>query len=201
MHRTAAAVLLLGLAVGRADTTNTNTVAVAERAAAPQRIDASSFRLITDRNIFNARRSGAAPFGTRETRRTPRIETVALVGTMESDKGSLAFFDGSTSDFKKALKLSATIVGYTVDNISYTGVKLVNGTNSLDLRVGMALRREDDGEWQISSAGSSDFGSSRGSSSGSSSSTTSPAAATEAAPSAEAGDVLKRMMERRAKEE
>ena len=62
---------------------------------------------------------------------------------MTYEKGTFAFFDGTSSEYKKALKLADAIAGYKVTNIAPNGVKLASGTNELDLSVGAQLRREE----------------------------------------------------------
>ena len=117
----------------------------------PGRADFSAFKLVTDRNIFDPRRRGYS----RETRqrdssRPRRLEYVTLVGTMSyEEKGPLAFFDGTSSDYRKVLKPAETIAGYRVTDIGPSFVKLAVGTNEFDLRVGMQLRRDEDGKWQM----------------------------------------------------
>ena len=77
------------------------------------------------------------------------VESFALLGTMSYAKGSVAFFDGSSSSFKKALKPADTIATYKIKEIAQNGVKLESGGKEVELRVGMQMRRQDEGEWQI----------------------------------------------------
>ncbi len=121
-----------------ADTARTN---------APTRQDFSSFRLINDRNIFSPRRY--ARRDRRDSRPATRIESFALVGTMTYEKGTFAFFESSRSDYRKVAKRDDTIAGYNVKEIAPASVKLVAGTNEVQLSVGMQMRREDQGEWQV----------------------------------------------------
>ena len=184
-----------------AEGTNTDRTATARQpASAPTRVDYSTFKIVTERNIFNAGRSGRAPMNSRETRRPTRVESVGLVGTLENEKGPVAFFDGSSSEYRKALKQDAVIAGWKLTAVSLQGVKLTLGTNSLELKVGMSLRREDEGEWKLASTGESISGSSGGSvaTSGGFREASSPAAS---APSGAAAEILRRMAERKAKEE
>ena len=114
------------------------------------RLDYAAFRVIVDRNIFDPNR---VPHRSAEVRPrpTPRsVDSLTLVGTMAYEKGTFAFFDGSITDYKKALKLTDVIAGYKVTNISPSGVRLSAGTNELELKVGMQLRREEDGPWMLS---------------------------------------------------
>ena len=73
---------------------------------------------------------------------------------MSYEKGTFAFFDGTSSDYKKALKLTDSIAGYKVTNIAPNSVKLASGTNELELSVGAQLRREEDGPWLLASQSS-----------------------------------------------
>lgn len=134
---------------------------------APSRLDFSAFRIIAERNIFNPNRTArSTERPPRETRRAPRVESFALVGTMSYAKGAFAFFDGSSSDLRKSLSPGGTIAGYTVREIKAAGVKLEGHGSTLELPVNGQLRREDDGEWQVSTAGDRPSYSSSGSGGG-----------------------------------
>lgn len=117
----------------------------------PARPDFSAFKIISQRNIFNPSRSARySPSMPTQTRRLRRVDSVALVGTMNYDaQGPLAFFDGTASEYRKVLKTSDTIAGYKVADIKPACVKLAIGTNEFQLRVGMELRREDQGKWHL----------------------------------------------------
>jgi hypothetical protein len=109
-----------------------------------------SWSIIPRRNIFNSRRSPAYVPTQRENRPVSRIESFALVGTMDYEKGWLAFFDGNRSDFRKVAKPSDTIAGFKIVEIEPKFVKLAGTTNTIELRLGMQLRRENEGEWSVS---------------------------------------------------
>ena len=118
----------------------------------PSRPDFSAFRIISDRNIFNSRRSaGYVRSQTNSTTRSaPKLEFFALSGTMNyEEKGPIAFFEGSSSEYRKVVKPNEKIAQFTVTDIEPTQVKLVSPTNQLILRVGMQLNHQD-GSWQIS---------------------------------------------------
>jgi len=184
------------------NSTGTSRSATATNAA-PTRVDYSTFRVVAERNIFNANRTArGVPAPPRDTRRPARVDSFGLVGTMAAEKDfAVAFFDGSSAEYRKALKADASIAGWKLGTISLQGVKLSDGTNSFDLRVGMSLRREDEGEWKLAN-GTSFAASASGGSSGSRGSTTSSAGSPAAsAASAAAAETLRKMMERRAKEE
>jgi hypothetical protein len=162
-------------------------------------LDYSAFKLIVDRNIFDPNRYPRRPNEPRVRSAPKPFDSLTLVGTMSYEKGAFAFFDGSSTEYKKALKLSDVIAGYKVTNIAPNGVTLAAGTNALELSVGMQLRREEDGPWLLSGR------------SGSYAATPAPTAtnalaATTATTGSETGsgaaesDVIKRLMQKRQQE-
>jgi hypothetical protein len=171
----------------------------AEDSSPPARTDYVSFRIITERNIFNQHRTpGRANRPPPETTRResdyrPRSETFALLGTMIYEKGRFAVFDGSGSEFRKVLQPADQIAGFKIAGVDHTCVKLesTNG-QSLDLCVGMQMKRRDGEEWQMAGrVESADNGGSRSSSSSASSSSSSSASGPESE------EVLRRLMQRR----
>ena len=187
----------------------TNTPAPVESAKAPPaaasssrsgapapKLDEASFAIIPERNIFNANRSGGR-VTVASTRRQPRVESFTLVGTMAYEKGAFAFFDGSSSEFTKAVKMEGVIAGHKLADIYAGSVKLEADGKQVELPIGSQMRREDGGNWQLrEGAGSSGGGESASPVSRSSSSSSSPASAAPANQS----EILKRLMERREKE-
>jgi hypothetical protein len=185
-------------------------------ATASNGTDYDSFRLIPDRNIFNVNRSGGMSRVDREPpRRETRVDTFALVGSMSYPKGDFAFFDGSSSEFRRVLKTGDTIAGFTVQTIAPDNVQLAAGEKSLNLAMGSHLRREEQGEWTLvaeaapqtgsssSSSGRpgrpSSLGSERGSP-GASATTNSGATPSSDAAGGSADDVLQRLMKKREQE-
>ena len=93
-------VLLLATGlIGRPQSTN-----------AVARPDYQSFKIITDRNIFDPNRSSRSSRRTEEAK-PARVESFALVGTMSYENGTYAFFDGTGSSYRKAIKTGDTIAG------------------------------------------------------------------------------------------
>ena len=123
---------------------------------APARLTYDSFRTVSDRNIFNPNRyaRGAGRPQTR-TAAVPasRVESFSLVGIMAYERGVFAFFDGTKSDYKQALQVDGALGEYKVISVSPDEVKLATGTNTFALKVGMQLRREDEGDWFLSEGG------------------------------------------------
>ena len=160
-------------------------VVAADATNAPSRSDYVFFRLIADRNIFNPNRSGrSGRTVTRETERKVKMETFTLVGTMSYEQGRFAFFDGSGSQYKKALRPAESIAGFKVTEVTPTCVKL-EGTNgqAFELCVGMQMKKREEEDWQLAGqpAGSEVASSAGGKSDG----------------GGEADEVLKRLMQRR----
>jgi hypothetical protein len=156
--------------------------------AGPASLDYSAFRLVADRNIFDPNRF---PRSKPDQVQRKNVESFSLVGTMSYEKGDFAFFDGTSSDYKKVLKASETIAGYKVLAVLPDSVKLARSTNELVLAVGTQLRRRDDGTW-VPAAGAAAYDASPASSNGSPQSETASGVAES--------DIIKRMMQRREKE-
>jgi hypothetical protein len=183
---------------------STNTPPQAESALPPaasasRLLDESAFRLIAERNIFNANRSGGPV--RLATRRPSRIESFTLVGTLAYEKGVFAFFEGSSSEFTKVLKADSVIAGYKLVDIYPNSVKLEADGKQTELLIGSQMRREDAGTWQFAQGGGSAAGE-NGAAPGRSE-TAGPDGkppATAAASSTEQSEILKRLMERREKE-
>jgi hypothetical protein len=161
-------------------------------------------QFVTERNIFDPNRqphytgTRTTRIRTQRTRTAPSAPAFSLVGTMSYEKGLFAFFNGNSEELKKALPVSDKIAGYTVVAIA-PGRVLLESTNrqeKLVLKVGDVMRLEGS-KWELSGTGDLPAG------------IGSPAAASPTggdspppAPSPALGqsDVLKRLMELRAKE-
>ena len=153
-----------------------------------------SFRIISERNIFNQNRSSrSARREETAERRAPVVQSISLVGTMSYAKGDFAFFEGTRPEYKKPVKIGDWIAGYEVKEIKPDGVKIANETNHFEIRVGQQLRREDESEWKISTAPLPAQNASE------SSAPVDAGAASAGAPVSEE-EALKRLMEKRAKE-
>lgn len=186
----------IGLALAHgAFAAETNSPAPAESS----RTDYVSFRMIAERNIFNPHRRKGVPNRPPPTRTEPerivRSDRFALLGTMSYEKGRYAFFDGSSSEFRKVAKPDDLIAGFKIAEVAPTCVKLVltNG-QLLELCVGMQMKKSESEDWQLAGKADAAEGTSRRYSSGSSSSSSSSSAAPESE------DVLKRLLEKRSQE-
>jgi hypothetical protein len=177
----------------------------------PASLDYAAFKVIAELNIFDPNRvpSGPAPV------RAPTAEYFTLVGTAHLDEGiyagTYAIFIGSDSKYERRLKVSDSIAGYKLTNIAADSVKLAiatnvvgadsvklaGATNDVELRMGMQMRREATGPWQLSAASSSAAASSSLAPTPSSESSGTNSAASAGGEN----EVLKRLMQRRAQEE
>ena len=166
---------------------------------------------ITDRNIFDPNRyphdrsSGYKPYKKKSRPNGP--QGVTLVGTMAYEKGNFAFFNAGDSDLKKVVSSGGDIADYTVKDISATSVTLIGKDKKESvMKIGDQMYQEG-GVWKLNAnTDSSTAGEPPASTAtDNSSSATDSTSATDASPAApspslENNDILKRLMEKRAKE-
>ena len=119
-------------------------------AALPADPKFDGFRIIAERNIFNPTRVGRTRATPEE--KPPKVDEISLVGTMQYDKGVVAFFDSTDAQFRKNLKEGDTIAGYKVGKISTDGVELTKDDKTVNLQVAQQLRRREGGEWTVTAA-------------------------------------------------
>jgi hypothetical protein len=169
------------------------SVVTEPRSTAPTAADFSAFKIISDRNIFDPNRSPRKTGG--PSRRPKTVESVTLVGTLFYEKGNFAFFNSSSAEHKKVLKTSDTIAGYKVASIGLNTVKLSSGKKEVELKVGSQLRREEEGEWTLSTQTEANAATPAASSVGPAK-PSDPGAASDGAEN----DVLKKLMQRREQE-
>jgi hypothetical protein len=111
------------------------------------------------------------------------------------EKGEYAFFEGSRSEYKTAVKASDTIAGFKITGVLPGKVTLdVNG-KEIDLAVGQELKRQDEGEWSVSGRSDSDSRSENGSRSRDSSSSASASGS-----SGDEDDILQKLLKKREEE-
>jgi hypothetical protein len=161
-------------------------------------LDYAAFKIIVDRNIFDPNRYPHRPGAQPVASKPKSVDFVTLVGTMSYEKGTFAFFDGTSAEYKKALKLTDSIAGYKVTNIAANAVKLTSGTNELELRVGAQLRREEDGPWLLAGKSSSYVSAPGSTSTGAAAATTTTGSG--AASGGAESDIIRKLMQRREKE-
>jgi hypothetical protein len=185
----AVAAILVGGTVARGEPNGSGRAAAGSTGGAKATSAAAdsfeAFSLIGNLNIFDSSRVGWNP-GTAAS----AVDTIALVGTLESGAGWMAFFESPNRLYRKALREGGTIAQFTVRRIEPDRVELAHETQVISLAVRQQLRRPAGGDW---SAGDVPLG---------------PVAPSAAAPAAsgsasappipsDASDVLKRLMEQR----
>jgi hypothetical protein len=159
-----------------------------------------AFKLVYNRNVFDPNRRPSVGPG-RPPPKPKKVDGLALVGTMVYDKAAYAFFKGSEAQFQRALTVSNTIGGLKLIAITADGVKLCSASNAIiELTLDKQLKRDDDGEWQLSSSAVA-FENADGSSlAGGSSTERSPTASSVIKSGAGADDIIKRLMQKREQE-
>lgn len=193
------------------------------------RIDFSTFKILAERNIFDPNRSTRSSRYSAPSSDTPPpsrppvptiVETFTLVGTLAYGENQMAFIDGPSSQYKKALRLNDTIAGLKLKSVAANAAAFDNDGKEISLRIGHQLRREDRREWQVNTkpttyasaplAPSGITNTASTSTTNSASADTASASASgaapvvtkpEPAPSAAEAEVLRRLLEKRRKEE
>ena len=110
---------------------------------------------------------------------------------MSYENGTYAFFDGTGSSYRKAVKTGDTIAGHKVAEISADRVKLEVNGQQIELNVGVQMRKQDEGDWQVAGRAESFV---------TSSPETATAEKTDSASGGEESDVLKKLMQKREQE-
>ena len=119
----------------------------------PASLDYSAFRMVAEKNIFDPNRRPQRTY----TPQQRMGDSFTLVGTMSYEKGIFAFFDGTRSDYRKAVRPQEAIAGYKVIEVTPDSVKLSHGTNTVQLSVGTQMSQRQDGSWQQAAAGSAAY--------------------------------------------
>jgi len=118
---------------------------------------------------------------------------------MSYEKGRFAFFEGSNSDYRKALEVDGKIAGYKVAEIGTDYVKLESNGKELSLRVGMQMKKRYQEDWALAD-GSEPIETSNSSEASVKEEGTETAEKPDAAASAGGNDVLKRLLQKREQE-
>jgi hypothetical protein len=154
-----------------------------------------SFKLVKSRNIFDPNRRAVRREESREARPESRSRPnwLMLTGTMVTEGKTLAFFNSSRSDYRKVVAVGESIADYKVTAITPLQVEWERGGQRSVLAVGRQVSIEGTTTEPLESPAPEE--------------TAPPAdgeksapATSEPAPSGDKNEVLRRMMERRAKE-
>jgi len=141
-----------------------------------------AFRIITEKNIFNPNRVGLTRATTES--KPPRIDEIALVGTVEFGGKRVALFESAEVAFRKTVAEGETLGEFTVRRVGSEGVDLVRGDQVLVLRVAQQLRRPEGSDWSVVAAPDAPR----------------PEASSPPTIPADASEVLKRLMRQREKQ-
>jgi len=169
-----------------------SVLALAQETNAHGRPELQAFRIITQRNIFNASRSPRRERTRTESEpeRRSRTDSVALLGTMNYEKGWVAFFDGSSPEYRRALQPGDKIADHRIAEIAPNHVKLESGTNQpIDLKVGSEMKKRDEGAWEVRDRIETSVAA-----------TASPSPSTDTNASNGESDIIKRLMQQREQE-
>ncbi len=166
-----------------------------EGVVAAQGRDFPAFKLIDERNIFNPnRRPGSARGAEGESVKPAKIDRFSLIGTLIYEQGSFAFFDGTEAQYRTVLKPSGTIAGFKLLEITPNHVRLNSASNTVDLPMGMQMKRQDEGDWQL--VAETEIDGTPGSGSNADEKSSEESSGSEAG----ADEVLKRLMQKREQE-
>jgi len=161
-----------------------------------------AYKLVRTRNIFDPNRKAVRDSSTTRQVRAPRTRSSSftLTGTLVREGRSLAFFSGSRSEFSKVISVGDSVANYKITAIQPAKVELEHEGKKLTLAIGTPFQIEGlpgDPESADEPALSSDEANSTSSNDGSA-----PPEPVAAAPAGTdpKSEILRRMMERRAKE-
>ena len=108
------------------------------------------FRIVVDRNIFNPNRTGRRERTTEEVA-PPRLDSIALVGTIDSDKGLRAIFDVSIPRTKssQAVHAGESVDKFKVTKITPKAIDVERDGKTVPMSVGQQFRRPPGGDWDL----------------------------------------------------
>jgi hypothetical protein len=118
-----------------------------EDISADTRPDFNSFQVIERNNIFNPSRRPP-----RRGSNAPVVHTYSftLDGTMSYQNKGYAFFNGNAVNRGGVFGLADTINGYQIAEITNNTVKLAASSNQfITLKVGMQMRKVENGPWKL----------------------------------------------------
>jgi len=112
----------------------------------------SSFKILLQRNVFDPNRT---PFRENSDQsRKPRpnpIDRFTLLGVLINSGDSLAFFEGSQTEFRREFKPGETIAGFRIAGISTEKVLLEKQGRKIPIPVGQGMSSTDGKDWEVSS--------------------------------------------------
>jgi hypothetical protein len=163
-----------------------------------------SFRYVKGRNIFDPERRGMPSAQTARPAAPPRANFINVTGTMVAEGKLLAFFSGSRSEYSKVISVGDSIADFKITAITNTSVELDRSGKKISVAVGKPIPLEGSSA-AIAPAGpaepeSAASGPDTPTADAPPASASAPNESKPAAAPSDANEVLRRMMERRAKE-
>ena len=165
-----------------------------------------AFRLVRTRSIFDPNRKPVRVEAPRAAAPRTRSSSFTLTGTMVRDGRSLAFFSGSRSEFSKVIGVGDSVANYKIAAIEPSQVELEHEGKKVTLAIGQPFKIEpqpgepaepDEPEDAAKTEGTDGTKTTDGTSA-----PTPPNAPPPASGSGNSKDeIMRRMMERRAKEQ
>jgi hypothetical protein len=152
-----------------------------------------AFRIVAQRNIFDPNRRARSTTAEAPPERPKRTEAFTLLGSIAYEKGDFAFFEGTSSDYRKSVKTGDSIGGLKIAEVAPNHVTFEAGEGkTLQLPIGSQMKRVEGEEWKVNS---------RLESFSSSNSLTESTNSGASSGSGEVSEVLKRLLEKAKKGE
>ena len=122
----------------------------ADAAGAPTGVSLESFKLVSERNIFDPNRTSRANrIMTKAPEVPPKIESFSLIGALLWEEGTNAFFAGTESPYNTVLSPGESIAGHKFVQLEPDSVRLETNGNPINLSIGMQMKRVGEGSWQL----------------------------------------------------
>jgi len=160
------------------------------------------FKLVKSRNIFDPNRRASRREEPRESRPESRSRPnwLMLTGTMVTDGRTLAFFNSSRSDYRKVIGVGDLVADYKLTAITPLQVEWEHGGKRSVLAVGRQVQLEGMTSEPVESSPPSDTASAPPPANGEMATVAPSGGAPAAPPTNDKNEILRRMMEKRAKE-
>ena len=164
-----------------------------------------AYKLVRTRNIFDPNRKAVRIEASRSnTPSRPRASSFTLTGTMVREGRSLAFFSGSRSEFSKVISAGDSVANYKITAIQPSQVELEHEGKKMTLAIGKPFQIEGKPGDPVEAEPVEEAAADGANATKAADATAPPAAAAAAAAPPAGGDakgeILRKMMERRAKE-
>ena len=111
-----------------------------------------AFRIVAQRNIFDPNRRARSTTTEAPPERPKRTEAFTLLGSIAYEKGDFAFFEGTSSDYRKSVKAGDSIGGLKIAEVAPNHVTFEAGEGkTVQLPIGSQMKRVEGEEWKVNS--------------------------------------------------